>query len=133
MNAADARKKRGGSALVERTRQEPRRAARIDRLVTQASIELMLRQIMARENITAAELARRVDAKPPQISRDLRGGLSKATLSRITELVRALGYDFVPMLIPHNDARKHKALSQIYRETISVPTRPVKKQKAAQH
>lgn len=45
MNATQARKKRSGTTLVQRTREIPDRAQRIDRLVSEASIELMLRQI----------------------------------------------------------------------------------------
>lgn len=84
-------------------------AARIDALVAEASREMMVRDIMELESITAAELARRVKAKPPQISRDLEGGLRKASLSRVNQIAQALGYDFVPLLIPRNDKKKHEA------------------------
>jgi hypothetical protein len=39
MNAAEARKKRAGSTLLERTMADPARAARIKRLVELADIE----------------------------------------------------------------------------------------------
>ena len=76
---------------------------------------------MELENVTAAELARRVKAKPPQISRDLRGGLSKARVSRLAELAHALGYDFVPMFIPHGDLEKRQTLLEIYKDTFVNP------------
>ena len=118
MNAAEARKTRGGSTLVERSRRDSARAARIDRLVAEASIENALRKIMEIENVSAAELARRVKAKPPQISRDLRGGLSKARVYRLVELGRALGYDFLPMFIPQ-DPEKRQTLVELYNDILS--------------
>ncbi|TAM74279.1 hypothetical protein EPN44_11610 [bacterium] len=127
MNATEARKRRGGSTLVERSRKDSARAARIDRLVAEASIENALRKIMEIENVSAAELARRVKAKPPQISRDLRGGLSKARVYRLVELGRALGYDFVPMFVPH-DPEKRQTLVAWYNE-ILADTRPAKHDK----
>lgn len=119
MNAAEARKKRGGSTLAERVRKAPKRAARIDRLVAEATIEHTLQQIMELENISAAELARRVKAKPPQISRDLHGGLSKARISRLALLAGALGYDFFPIFIPHGDLEKQKTLSEVMQDVLA--------------
>ncbi len=133
MNAAEARKKRGGNTLIERTRRNPARASRIDRLVAEASIELIMRQIMELENVTAAELARRVKAKPPQISRDLRGGLSKACVSRLADLAHALGYDFVPMFIPHGDLEKRQTLLEIYKDTFVNPVNPGRSKQETAH
>lgn len=118
MNAAEARKRRGGSTLLERTKADPARAARVDRLVASASVEQLVQAIMDSEHINAAELARRVNAKPPQISRDLHGGLSRATLSRLSTIAEALGYDFVPAFVPRSDAAKRKRFLDMYRELI---------------
>ncbi len=118
MNAAEARKKRSGSTLVKRTRGDQSRAARIDRLVAEASIEHTLQLIMEIENVSAAELARRVKSKPPQVSRDLHGGLSRARVSRLTALAGALGYDFFPMFIPRNDLEKRETLLTVTRDVL---------------
>lgn len=118
MNAAEARKKRSGSTLVKRTRGDQGRAARIDRLVAEASIEHTLQLIMEIENVSAAELARRVKSKPPQVSRDLHGGLSRARVSRLTALAGALGYDFFPMFIPRNDLEKRETLLTVTRDVL---------------
>jgi hypothetical protein len=118
MNAAEARKRRVGSTLVERTRRDPARAARIDMLVTEASVEQALQHIMEIEDVSAAELGRRVKSKAPQISRDLHGGLSKARISRIIVLARALGYDFVPMFVPHDAPRKRRIIIDFCREAL---------------
>lgn len=119
MNATEARKRRDGSTLADRVRENPKRATRIDRLVAEATIEHTLQQIMELEDVSAAELARRVKAKPPQISRDLHGGLSKARISRLAVLADALGYDFFPVFIPRNDVEKRKALSNVMEDVLS--------------
>ncbi|HEY0615877.1 MAG TPA: hypothetical protein VGC96_14600, partial [Candidatus Elarobacter sp.] len=82
MNAVKARKKRGGTTLVERTMRDPKRAARIEHMTKAADIEHLVQAIMASQHVTAAELARRTKSKPPQVSRDLHGGLRRATLTR---------------------------------------------------
>jgi transcriptional regulator with XRE-family HTH domain len=114
MNAAEARKKRGGSTLLERVKSDPAHAARIDQLVAAASLERLVEAIMEREHVNAAELARRINAKPPQVSRDLRGGLSRATVSRLSTIAHALGYDFVPALVPRSDESKRRRFFDAY-------------------
>jgi transcriptional regulator with XRE-family HTH domain len=104
--------------LVERTKRDPARAARIDALVAAASVEHVLQTIMESERVSAAELARRLNAKPPQISRDLHGGLSKATLSRLVSIAKALGYDFVPVFVPRSHAAKRRRFFEAYRGLI---------------
>jgi transcriptional regulator with XRE-family HTH domain len=119
MNAAEARKQRGGSTLLERIKAaDPARGARIDKLVAAASVEQIVQAIMDNERINAAELARRMNAKAPQISRDLHGGLSRATLSRLTTIANALGYDFIPAFVPRADSAKRKRFISLYRELI---------------
>ena len=56
MNAAEARKRRGGSTLVERSRKDPERAARIDMLVAEASVEHALQELVDIENVASLPL-----------------------------------------------------------------------------
>jgi hypothetical protein len=121
MNATEARKRRAGSTLTERLRRDPLRAARIDRLVAEAAVEQALQQIMEIENVSAAELARRVNSKPPQISRDFHGGLRKARVSRLVTLAHALGYGFVPAFIPKGDSKERKAFFESYLDVLPKP------------
>ena len=124
MSADEARKRRGGTSLVERTKRDPVRAAQINALVAEASVEQLLQRIMELEHVTAAELARRMNAKPPQISRDLHGGLSRATLSRLVMIAEALGYDFVPAFVPRTKDRRREKFLDAYRRLIpSVPSK----------
>ena len=55
MTATEARKRRGGSTLVERTKSDPTEAAEIDALVSAISIEHAVRTIMEAQNVPAAE------------------------------------------------------------------------------
>jgi len=81
-------------------------------------VEQIVQAIMEQQHVTAAELARRLNAKPPQISRDLHGGLSKATVSRVSMIAQALGYDFFPALIPRANQAKRDRFLEAYRALI---------------
>ena len=119
MNATEARKRRGGATLVERVKAaDPARAVRIERLVAEASLEQIVQAIMESKRITAAELARRLNAKSPQISRDLHGGLSRATVSRLSSIADALGYDFIPAFVPRSNGSRRKRFLEMYRALI---------------
>lgn len=120
MNAREARKRRGGTTLLERTKADPVRATSIDRLVAAASIEQLVQALMDREHVTAAELARRINVKPPQVSRDLRGGLSKATIGRLSMIAEALGYDFVPAFIPRTDNENRSEVLKKWHEFAAL-------------
>jgi transcriptional regulator with XRE-family HTH domain len=137
MNATEARKRRGGSSLLERVKADPVRAARIDRLVASAFVEQLVQAIMDHEHVSAAELARRLNTKPPQISRDLHGGLSRATLSRLSMIAEALGYDFFPAFVPRSDESKRKRFLDMYRKLMqdipfeyAAPKKTMKRAKA---
>jgi transcriptional regulator with XRE-family HTH domain len=130
MTATEARKHRGGSTLVERTKSDPAEAARIDALVSAISVEHAVRTIMEAQKVTAAELARRMNAKPPQISRDLHGGLSNATLGRLASIAEALGYDFVPAFVPRSDGSRRRKFFAAYHGLI--PEAPGKQRSGAE-
>jgi transcriptional regulator with XRE-family HTH domain len=104
----------------------PARATRIDRLVAQANVEQMVAAIMENQQISAAELARRVNSKPPQISRELRGGLRRATLNRIAIIAEALDCDFLPLFVPRQDSAKRKKFLQAHQDLMS-PNEPAHK------
>jgi transcriptional regulator with XRE-family HTH domain len=114
MNAAEARKARGGTTLVDRTKRDPRRAARIKQLVDSAAVEQIVEAIMAASHVTAADLARRLNAKAPQVSRDLHGGLRRATLTRLGLIAKALDHDFVPVLVPRADSAERDRFFEAY-------------------
>ncbi len=129
MNAAEARKRRGGTMLVERASANPQRAARIEQLVKAAEIERLVEAVMRREDVSGAELARRMHVAPPQISRDLNGGLRNATLSRLAGIAHALGYELITALIPKRETPERRTFFEAYEALMPdmTPSRPRKK------
>jgi Cro/C1-type helix-turn-helix DNA-binding protein len=125
MNAAEARRLRKGTTLSERIRKDTGRASRIDRLVSAASVEYALQEIMEAEKVNAAELARRIKAKPPQISRDLHGGLRKATVSRLVVLGQALDCEFIPMFIRKGAKAERRIILDAYARMLSRGRKPL--------
>lgn len=97
---------------------DPERAARIDQFAKAADVEQMVQAAMVSQDVTAAELARRINAKPPQVSRDLHGGLRRATLARLAIIAEALGYEFVPVLVPRKDSAQRDQFFKAYRALL---------------
>jgi transcriptional regulator with XRE-family HTH domain len=125
IDAREARERRGGSTLVDRIQDaDPKRATRIKKLVAQADaeqrVEHMVQAIMASQSVSAAELARRLNSKPPQISRELSGGLNKSTLKRITVIADALGYEFLPTFVPRENNAKRKRFMKAYQNLLMM-------------
>jgi hypothetical protein len=54
-----------------------------------------------------------------EISRDLRGGLSRAKIGRVEELAEAVGYDFVLLVLPRDRKQRREALERLTRELAS--------------
>lgn len=122
MNASEARAARrraGKSTLEERLRKNPQMAQRIDKHLAHLRLEQQMIDAMQRQHISAAELARRVSRQPSAISRDLKGGLSKAKIGRVEQLAEAVGYDFVPLVLPRDQKERREALRRLTRELAS--------------
>lgn len=122
MNATEARaarRKAGSSTLEERLRRDPGMSRRIDKHLAHLRLEQQMIDAMQRQHVTAAELARRVSRQPSAISRDLKGGLSKAKIGRVEELAEAVGYDFVPLVLPRDRKERREALERLTRELAS--------------
>lgn len=98
--------KRKGRSLVERELKDALTRKRVLDSVLEDSIELAIRHIMECEEVTSAELARRIHVRPSQVSRDLGGGLSRATLARLAEIANALHCDLFVSLKPRKTAKK---------------------------
>jgi predicted transcriptional regulator len=93
-------------------------ARRIDKHLAHLRLEQQMIDAMQHQHVTAAELARRVSRQPSAISRDLNGGLSKAKIGRIEEMAEAVGYDFVPLVLPRDREERRKALDRLRRELV---------------
>lgn len=121
MNASEARTARRQaekSTLEERLRQSPAMAQRIDKQLAHLRLEQQMIDAMQHQQVTAAELARRVSRQPSAISRDLKGGLSKAKIGRVEEMAEAVGYDFVALVLPRDREERRKALVRLTRELV---------------
>lgn len=61
-------------------------------------VAAQFREALRTIGMTQLELARRIDAKPASVCRDLNGGLDRAKLERIQLLAEAIEHDVVVML-----------------------------------
>ena len=121
MNAAEARQARnakGTKSLSARLRENPEMTQRIGRYAKELRLEQQFLDAMQRQEITAAELARRTKRKPASISRDLAGGLSSAKLGRVREMADAVGYDVVTVLVPRDASERRKTIAKVSKELI---------------
>jgi hypothetical protein len=118
MNAIEARAARrraGKTTLEERLRQSPETAQRIDKQLAHLRLEQQMADAMQRQHVTAAELARRLSRQPSAISRDLKGGLSKAKIGRVEDMAEAVGYDFVGLVLPRDQKERRETLERLTR------------------
>ena len=122
MNATEARRARqaqGKRSMYDRLREDPQRAARIDRYLEELRLEQHSIDAMEQQHISAAELARRVNRKPASISRDLSGGLSTAkNLGASAKMADAVGYDVVALLVPRDPVERKKAIGRVAKELV---------------
>lgn len=100
-------------------RDDPRMAERMDRHLVDLRLEQQVVDAMQRQHVTAAELARRLSCQPSAISRDLKGGLSKAKLGRLEELANAIEHDFIAFVIPRDPVARRRTVERIARELMS--------------
>jgi transcriptional regulator with XRE-family HTH domain len=119
VEARAARRQAGKKTLEQRLREHPEMAHRIDKQMAHLRLEQQMVDAMERENVTAAELARRISRQPSAISRDLNGALSKAKIGRVEEMAEAVGYDFVGLLLPRDREQRRKTLERITRELVT--------------
>jgi hypothetical protein len=121
MNAIEARAARrraGKTTLEQRLRKSPEMAQRIDRHLAHLRLEQQMADAMQRQHVTAAELARRLSRQPSAISRDLKGGLSKAKIGRVEDMAEAVGYDFVALVLPRDPKERRETLERLTRELV---------------
>jgi hypothetical protein len=121
MNAIEARaarRKAGKTTLEERLRQNPEMAQRIDKHLAHLRLEQQMVDAMERQHVNAAELARRMARQPSAISRDLRGGLSKAKIGRVEDMAAAVDHEFVGLVLPRNPQERRQALERVTRELV---------------
>ena len=107
--------RRSGSTLVERLRQEPRQARVLDAKVAAFKLEDQISRAMVEQGISATQLAALLDADKGMISRDLRGGISRANYQRIVGMAQALDRDVVTLVLPRGRTKRKKTLEEAFK------------------
>jgi predicted XRE-type DNA-binding protein len=101
---------RGAPTLAQQVRKDAAAAARIDAKTAELERAYGLEQEIDRaieaRQITRSQLADRLGVNRSSISRDLNRGLSHATIARITQVVEAIDFEFVPIVIPKHGKRE---------------------------
>ena len=66
------------------------------------SLELQVAQAIKEQGWTYEVFAHKIGSARSHVCRDLKGGLQRATVSRIERIARKLHMRYVPLLIPEN-------------------------------
>lgn len=100
------KKSKLGKSLFEREMARPsfRRAYRKEKKAF--ALELQIANALKEEGWTYDEFAKRIGTAKSHVSRDLKGGLNRATISRVQRMAKALHMRYFPILIPENKADK---------------------------
>ncbi len=81
-------------------------------------IELQILEVLERKRMTYETFAKLLGTRKSNISRDLKGkGLGSATLKRVAEMARVLGYDFLPLLLPRDKQERLQKLAILFSGT----------------
>jgi len=93
--------------LIERKLENPKYRREFAEGYEAFKLEVQLLNALERNHLTYNDLAKVLHTGKSNISRDLRGGgIYSATVSRVSRMARALGLEFVPMLIPIKKAAR---------------------------
>jgi ribosome-binding protein aMBF1 (putative translation factor) len=93
---------------------DPARARALDLLTAAFKLEDQIFRAMEEEGVNATELAKRLHADKAMISRDLRGGLTRANYQRIVQMGQALNHDVVTLVLPRSRIKRKKTLEKAF-------------------
>jgi transcriptional regulator with XRE-family HTH domain len=80
-----------------------RKTETYDKETIRDEISELIHQIMLREEVKPAELARRLEKSRAYVTKILQGN-ANFTIDSIVKIARALGYNFVPTFVPKETA-----------------------------
>lgn len=114
-------------ALVERIRD----SETYDKEVVRDEISEQINQLMKRENVSKAELARRLEKSRAYVTKILQGN-ANFTLDTLVQIARALGYRYTLLFVPkeaewraageiHLSARAARPASAVMSEEDFIP------------
>ncbi len=97
---------KNAGSLFDRESKRPafRRAYKTEK--KRFALELQIARILNEGGWTYEEFAKRTGTAKSHVSRDLKGGLRRATVARIEKMAKALHMRYYPLLIPENKADK---------------------------
>jgi Trp operon repressor len=79
-------------------------------------LEVQILKALEEKDLTYDDFAKMIGTQKANISRDLKsGGLSNATLSRISKMADALKMVFIPVLLPKSGGNRKAKISQVLR------------------
>lgn len=77
-------------------------------------LELQILEALEERGMTYDDFAKLLGTKKSNVSRDLKGkGLRSATLKRVEAMAKALGYDFIPLLLPKDQKERSRKLAML--------------------
>lgn len=89
-------------SLFERRMADSAFRKRFEKAYPAFELEVQFLKALEEKKWTYAKLAQTLGTSKSNISRDLSGGIRKASLERVSRMAQALGYDLLPLLIRQN-------------------------------
>lgn len=100
--------------LFEKEMAQPSFRGRYEEHKEALKLELQILEALEQKHMTYDVFAKLLGTKKSNVSRDLKGGgLRSATIRRVEEMAKALGYDFLPLLLPRNKKERTKKLTAL--------------------
>ncbi|MBI4064096.1 MAG: hypothetical protein HY401_07335 [Elusimicrobia bacterium] len=99
-------------SLLDKKLADPAFRKRFETGYAAFELEVQILKALEKKKWTYQNLAKASGTSKSNISRDLsKGAIRKASLERINRIVQALGYGFIPLLVPLN--REHQLLGRL--------------------
>ena len=106
-------KKRKPKTLFDREMERPDFRRKYESEREAFNLEVQLLNMIELANISHAALARQLGVPRSNVSRDLAGGIRRATLPRLGQIAHALDADFIPVLLPHERAGRREIIQKL--------------------
>jgi predicted XRE-type DNA-binding protein len=106
-------KKRKPKTLFDREMARPDFRRKYESEREAFDLEVQLLNMIEQEKISLAALARQLGVPRSNVSRDLAGGIRRATLPRVGQIARALNAEFVPVILPHERAGRREIIRKL--------------------
>jgi len=123
--------------LAQSVRKDEAAAARIDAKTAELErvygLEREIDRAIAARHLTRSQLADRLGVDRSSISRDLNRGLGHATIARITQVVDALDFEFLPVVLPKHGKRERAEHIARVLITVGISLADIQSAQTARH